>query len=342
MPAFSTPAAISRTNRILRGSVISPLIIAGLLTSFTVAAQRESPPLTLPPFLGQQETGTLEPPGAASLGLSMEIRQALASGKVGAAREMTERLIREQPGNFEGPYWRGLIEIDAGNQLDAIRYLRRAESIQANGLVLKALGIAYYLARQYRLFQQKMTQASEKDPRDFAPLFFLGRYQDEHSQFHKSQELFSKALELNPEHYPSHYYLGYAYEAQHETTLAERHHSAALDGAKRAGKSFHLPYLGLARLRAAANEHAVALPYAQQAVAIKPNDAEAHKILASVLVALDRTAEAIPEWEAATKLDRSDGQIQYQLSQAYRKLGDEKKADEALAQFKRIMSAYGN
>jgi predicted Zn-dependent protease len=58
-------------------------------------------------------------------------------------------------------------------------------------------------------------------------------------------------------------------------------------------------------------------------------------------MAMERTAEAIKEWEAAAALDSSDAAVYYQISQAFLRMGDEQKADTALKQYKRIVAAYG-
>lgn len=290
-----------------------------------------------------QELGTLQvPPEVGAAGLPREISEAVASGRLDLAREKIQQLLKEQPASYEGHYWAGMLEMARGEHHAAVRAFRRAEAIQPNAAVLKGLGLAYYMARQYRLFELKMKEAAAKDPADYAPHYFLGRYQDESSHFAKSAEYFAKALELNPQHFPSHYYLGYSFEARHDIEKAEKYYKQCLEVSQKGGKAFHLAYLGLARLRASSGEHAAALPLAEEAARLKPNDAAVFKFLGSALSALGRVREAIQAWETAARLDPADGQVYYQMSQAHRKAGDDQKADADLAQFKRIISAYGN
>ena len=295
------------------------------------------------PADAQQEGGILQIPlDAGAAGPATEIQRELAAGRLDAAGEKAGALLRSKPGNYEGHYWSGMVAVARGDHHAAIRALRRAEALEPNPTVLKGLGLAYYLARQYRLFELKMKEASAKDPKDFAPYYFLGRYQDENSHFPKAAEYFSKAIELNPNHFPSHYYLGYAYEAQNDLAQAEKQYQLSLELSKKSGRAFPLAYLGLARLRVAAGDAAGAVPLAEEAVRLKSNDPAVHKFLGSTFLALGRDRDAIREWETTARLDPNDGQVQYQLAQAYRKVGDSQKAEAALARFKRINAAYGN
>jgi tetratricopeptide (TPR) repeat protein len=235
-----------------------------------------------------------------------------------------------------------LLAVRTGDTNRAIRLLRAAERGEATAAVEKVLAVAYYQARQHRLFEMKMTEASRKDPKDFAPYYYLGRYYDaDLNDFEKSGGCFTKAIQANPDHFPSYYYLGYSFEAQQQEARAEEYYQRALAISKRAAARFHLPLMGLARLRLAAGKNEEALTFARQAVKMGGQEAAAHKLCGKVLLAMERPAEAIKDWEAAAALDSSDAAVYYQISQAFLRLGDEQKADTALKQYKRIVAAYG-
>ena len=85
-------------------------------------------------------------------------------------------MIRQEPTNYEGYFWRGFLELQGENGYDAVRFFRRAEALDANPYVLKLLAVAYYTVRQFRLFTLKMDEAMRKQPEDFAPYYYLGRY----------------------------------------------------------------------------------------------------------------------------------------------------------------------
>ena len=42
-----------------------------------------------------------------------QIRNAIAAADLLAAQKTTDEMIREEPKNFEGYYWRGLLELNA-------------------------------------------------------------------------------------------------------------------------------------------------------------------------------------------------------------------------------------
>ena len=294
------------------------------------------------PFPLRDVTGLLPAPQTDRSPLVAEIREALASGRVDQARSRAEELTQREPGNFEGRLWSGLLAVRTGDTNRAIRLLRSAERGEATSAVMKVLAVAYYQARQHKLFEMKMNEASRKDPKDFAPYYYLGRYYDSDlNDFEKAAGCFTKAIQINPDHFPSYYYLGYSFEAQRQEARAEEHYQRAIAISKRAAARFHLPLMGLARLRLAAGNNEEALTFARQAVKLGDRDAAAHKLCGKVLMAMERTAEAVKEWEAAAALDSSDAAVHYQLSQAFLRLGDEQKADTALKQYKRIVAAFG-
>jgi tetratricopeptide (TPR) repeat protein len=300
-------------------------------------------PCALGATVSQTElSGLLPPERSARSRLVPGIRKALTGNQAGAALSAAERLARSEPGNPEGPLWLGIVELCQGNAARAIRHLMRARQIEDSAAVDKALGVACYLARQHRLFEKLMLECIRKDPGDFAPYYFLGRFFDSDlNDFAKAGGYFEKAIERNPAHFRAYYYLGYTLEARGEAGRAEAEYRRALDIAARKGVVFPLPYLGLARLRAQSNRNEEALAYARRAVQLDPQDAAAHKVLGKILGALGRNAEAIGEWEMVVRLDPADSGTLYRLYHAYLETGQADRAKAALAKFKRIIAVYG-
>lgn len=274
--------------------------------------------------------------------LAAGIRQALVEGRIDAVLVAARQLTSAEPDNSEGPLWMGIAEIRRGNIYSAIRCLMRARSLEPGAPAAKALGVAYYMIRQHRLFEAMMREAISKDPADFAPYYFLGRFYDsDWNNFSKAGELFEKAIALEPAHFRSHYHLGHTLESRGEAAAAESAYMRALDLARKAGMEFAPAHLGLARLLSQANRNDEALGYARRAAGIDPQDAPAHTLCGKILSALGRDAEAIRDWEAAVKLDPTDSGTLYRLSRAYTAAGQPQKARETLARFKRIVAVYG-
>jgi len=78
-----------------------------------------------------------------------------------------------------------------------------------------------------------------------------------------------------------------------------------------------------------------AIPYLEAALRVNPNMLPAHASLGLSLAKLDRGRDAIPHLEKALDLD-DDGALHYQLAQAYRKAGDNARADTLTRQYQEI------
>jgi tetratricopeptide (TPR) repeat protein len=243
---------------------------------------------------------------------------------------------------FEELYRRGYLEYSRGNYYDAVVALRQAEAVNANPSVLKLLAMSYHGAHQERLFLLKMNEALRKDPADFAPRYYLGRYfESDVNDPHKAAEYFTQAIERNTLDFRSHYHLGYCFEMDGSPARAEAEYSRAIEVAARARSQFDMPYAGLARLRLAQNLPADALLFAKRAVEIEPKVASGHELLAKAYAELGRTADAVTEWKLSSDLDPTRAPSLYRLYRAYLALGETAKAEAALNQYRKIASLYG-
>ncbi|MEW5979360.1 MAG: tetratricopeptide repeat protein [Acidobacteriota bacterium] len=270
------------------------------------------------------------------------IRKSIATRNFVDALTLTDELIRRQPGNFEGYFWRGFLELQRENGFDAVRFFRQAEALKATDWVLKSLAVAYYTVRQFKLFTMKMNEAMRQEPGDYAPYYYLGRHllSDEIADFDAASEYFRKAIERKTDHYQSFYYLGYCFEARRNITESERCYQQSMNIAKTMPKKFSLVYEGMARLQLLQDKPADALESAKQAVELAPNTASSHKVLAKTYQALGRAADAILEWELTAKLDPTDASPYYHLYRIYLASGREADAKVVHAKFKKLSDTY--
>ncbi len=272
----------------------------------------------------------------------VQIRQAVRMNSLERAKILIAELSAREPDNFEGPFWRGYLELRQANYYDAVRDLRRAEALNPSASVLKTLAVSYYALHQYRLFLLKMREAIEKDAADFAPYYYIGRYYDsELTDFPRAAEYFQQALARNPDHIRSHYYLGYCHEVEQKFAPAELEYTRALERAGKHGSADGLPYQGLSRIRMTQRRTSDALPLARRAVELGARNAASHKLLARVYSELGRNADAAGEWKIASTLDPTDASILYRLFRSYLALGQAANAQEALSLYKNIAALYG-
>lgn len=291
----------------------------------------------------QEEQSLLPPVAADHSSLAGEIRKAIASHNLAAARQIADRLVTTDPQSFEGYFWQGFVDFQERDFQDAVRSLRRAEARETSSYALKLLGLSYYFLDQFRLFRKVMQQATQADPADFAPYYYLGRYyaSTDAADFLKASPYFEEAIKRNPGHPESHFYLGYCEESERKLEEAERHYTRAIALAEEAGQKFAPPYQGMARLRLLESRPGEALPFAMKAVDVDPSDAIGHTVLARVYAELHRREEAASEWQRAAELDPNNPQPFYRLSRLYSELGQKEKADLALAKYNRLVSLYG-
>jgi tetratricopeptide (TPR) repeat protein len=243
------------------------------------------------------------------------------------------------PASFDSLFWKGFVAMRRGMYLDAIRAFRQAERIDARPAVLKTLAVSYYWAHQKKLFLLKMNEALKKDPGDFAPHYYLGRYYDSDvAEFARAAEYLRQAIERRPDHLESHYYLGHSYEAQQMPEQAEALYRKVLA----LKKADNLANQGLARLRLAAGKAEEALTFALTAKEAASNDPGPRKLLARVYADLGRDAAAAGEWKAAAELDPTDAVPLYRLYRAYAAMGRSTEADAVLAEYKKVAARWGS
>lgn len=247
---------------------------------------------------------------------------ALLLGDVPKASTLVDRL--DPPSR---DLWRGILAIASNESTVAIRLLRRANSP-------KALGVAYYLARQHILFRQEMAEAIRRDPTDFGPYYYLGRhYYDDVDNPEEAVNWFRQALERNRSHARSRSYFG--------ACLERLGRSAEAEAAYQASAAIAESQIGLARLRFSSGDATSALKYAQKAIALDSRSVQAHKLVARVYFSLERPEDAVRALESAATLAPRDAAIQYQLYRAWQSMGEAPKAETALKEFERLRAIYG-
>lgn len=272
-----------------------------------------------------------------------EIRRAFRSMDLSSVSKKADELIAQEPANFEGYFWRGFLELQRRDYPDAVRLLRRAQRLDSNSYVLRLLAVSYYLLDQFKLFTETMQEAMRKQPFDFAPYYYLGRYyaSSDAPDFPRAAGYFQEALRRKPDHYASHYYLGYCHETEREFKEAEREYRQSMQFALTAGHEYGLPYQGMARVRLLENKPADARQFAVQAVQFAEKDAASHVVFARAYAALGQADKARPEWERATKLDPTNPVPYYHLYRIYSAAGNRERADWAITRYNRLMAVYG-
>ncbi len=260
------------------------------------------------------------------------------------ARPLSEKLALEAPSNGVGPYWLGLMELQAGNTLSAFRQLDTALGLSPEVFwVHLNLGLCYALLRQYTLFEQEMQWVIHKYPKQPLPYYYLGRhYSKTKEETDKGLALLQRAVGLNPSDFRARYHLGYLFELKDRHEEAKAAYQQAIEGAAAHRSSYSWPLQGLARLYLQEANLAEALRYARMAVGLDPKLSENELLLARIYLQRGETRLAITSLERAAVLDPTDPAPHYLLSRAYSQTKRSKEAEQSLAMYAEVKAAYGN
>lgn len=251
------------------------------------------------------------------------LRQAVLAGDLSRAAALATTLPA-----IESQLWKGILAITRNDPTTAIRALRA-------GTHPKALGVAYYLARQHLLFRGQMELAMRQDPRDFAPYYYLGRHYDSDlDNCDEAVRWFRQAIERNPDYLKAQAYLGSCLERLGQLPQAEQAYRASL--------TVPLSQLGIAHLKFAAGDTRQALAWAEKALAADPRDATGQRFAARLYETLGRTADAIRALELAAQAAPFEPSIHYALFRLHRSAANEAKAAAALREFERLRGIYGS
>lgn len=283
-------------------------------------------------------------PEADTSRLCQNLTQLAGAGRWKEARPLAEKLILELPANGIGPYWLGLIELQAGNTISGFRQLDTALERSPDVFwVHLNLGLCYALLRQYTLFEQEMQWVIDSYPDQPLPYYYLGRhYSKTQEDTDRGLALLQKAVSLSPADFRSRYHFGYLLELKGRHEEAKAEYQKAVEGAHASGSSYSWPLQGLARVFLQEANLAEALRHAQKAVTTDPRLSENQLLLSRIYLLSGETVKAISSLKRAVALDATDPSPHYLLSRAYSKMRRSAEAEQALAKHAELKAAYGN
>jgi len=256
--------------------------------------------------------------------------------------ELAQKLSFKNPSDPAGFYWLGIARFQLQDSVGAVQALRSAEKLGLDtALFHEGLGLAYYGLNQFFLFEQQMEKASNLDPQDFRPMYYLGLYHETiKSDVAGALEFFDKATQLRPDDWKSIFQKGNCLEQIGRLKEARECYAKAISIVERSRVPFGWPFQGMARLLIGENPHE-ALGFAMKAVEVEPNEYSNHLTLAKVYERLGNLPEAIREARAAAAENPSSATARYALFKLYRQAGDHQASETELKMFEKLKTVYG-
>lgn len=210
-------------------------------------------------------------------------------------------------------------------------WAKAADALQ-NAVQVAPEQAMYQMAYGYALYQKAIAQAREdqarrenKKPEEIeADLSAVN--------FEKAQTHLQKAIELNPDLWRAHYFLGRIYRDSGKPKEAAESLTKALNY----GPVDPMPWVALAELYRTWDYTDQALQVAQQGAAIVPGDNEVSDIWYVVGMAYDDKRlddKAIEAFDKALESRRDNHKAKFQRGQAYFRKGDFAKAKKDLEEF---------
>jgi tetratricopeptide (TPR) repeat protein len=208
------------------------------------------------------------------------------------------------------------------------QYQAAADALaQVQGATSENAEASYWLARSYQaLGAEAYALLQEAFPDSWRTHQLRAEGYSLRQDFEAALKEFQVTIQVRPNEPELHEAIGELYLLNHsdDDAQSELERALALDPSRT-----HALYL-LGRLYMQRRDNEKALLYLQRALRLQPDFVEASGLLGTVYVRLGQFANAIPRLEKAAPLDHY-GNIHYQLSLAYRKLGQAELAQKALA-----------
>ena len=239
-------------------------------------------------------------------------------------------------------YWLGTARLQLGDFIGSEQAFRSAEKFGMDSSLLhEGLGLAYFRLNQFFLFEQEMKRASEQDPKDLTPNYYLGLYHlTIRSDISEALHFLDQATQLQPNDWKSLYEEGNCFEKLGKSTEARQYYIRSAEAVQKSGQPFGWPFQGLARL-ALQDDAQQALGFARKAVQVEPGEYSNHLILAKVYKNQGNLADAIKEAREATAENPTDAPSRYLLFLLYRQDGEREAAQQQLKMFQTLTAVYG-
>jgi tetratricopeptide (TPR) repeat protein len=265
------------------------------------------------------------------------LQQALSTKDYTQAEDLLVKAVEANPKSTRLLTLLGGIFFLDGKYLNSAIALKRAEALAPlQDSHRFTLAMAYVVLDRKDWARPELERLHRTNPNNASYLYWLGRLDYDAQQFHAGIAKYQQVLKLDPKFMKAYDNLALCYEAlgEHEQAIATYQKAIGLNRAS--SKPSPWPALNLGSLLAKLGRLEEARNYLKDSLDCDPKLAQAHYELGVVYEKEDKTPDAIQELNLAAALDPSYPDPHYSLGRIYRKLGEAKKAENALATFQKL------
>jgi tetratricopeptide (TPR) repeat protein len=253
-----------------------------------------------------------------------------------AAAEKQARILSNQfPADTEPVYLMAQIALRRGDPTFASELARRCVERGDNRTeIYKVLALAEYLLHRTEQFEEHMRAVLEKNPQDAESHYILARYFYESKRYGQALSAFQNVLDIEPEHYKAHYYVGLVNQANGDTGRAHVEFLAAIQLVENRHLRYAWPFADLGRQLADAGDLDAAIDWFSRGLR---NDLACPRLYYEYARVLFQRGP-VPEIERmlveAVRLDPGYPDAYYLLARYYTKSNRKLAAEQVLARFK--------
>jgi tetratricopeptide (TPR) repeat protein len=205
---------------------------------------------------------------------------------------------------------------------------------------IRLAGMTEYSLHDYPKAVELLETAVRLKPDDDEALFFLGTSHYAQHDIRPAIEVFQQLLSRSPRSYRTYDSLGLCYETADEVDSALGAFRKAYVLARGSAPDYDLASGHLAEFLLRLGRPGEALPYAQEAVAIRPVSAPNQYYLGTALFASDPNSvnEALPHLKKATELNPNYAEAHYVLGRIYSQLNQREEANKEFEAYRKLQN----
>ncbi|MGI8960144.1 MAG: tetratricopeptide repeat protein [Bryobacteraceae bacterium] len=255
------------------------------------------------------------------------------------AENQARVLLTQYPADTEPVFLLSMIAMRRGDPEMAKKMANRClEHGDARPEVYKVLALSEYLLQDTSQFEANIRTVLRKNPQDAEAQYFLARYLFEIKRYSESLNLFQVVVNLQPDHYKAHYYIGLLQVASGEADLARAEFETSIKIIDTKKIAYAWPFAELGRALNDAGETEEAIEWLSRGIRNDPACPRNYYEYARALFQKGATSEVKNALLEAVRLDPGYTEAYYLLARYYRKSGESQTATQVLARFRDLKS----